>query len=90
MDEGMAVDEETPKKAKAAKARRGQQKMALDGVVPQRVKPPKMKRGQRSTKQQRRKLKNVERALAVAARTSTKLSKGGSKEARKKAAKGLY
>ena len=35
-------------------------------------------------------MKGKERALAVAERTSTKLSKGGKKQARKKSAKGLY
>ena len=55
------------------------------------VRPQKIhKRGQRTGKQQKRKMKGRERALAVAERTSTKLSKGGKKQARKKSAKGLY
>ena len=55
------------------------------------IKPQKLhKRGQRTGKQQRRKTKGKERALAVAERTSTKLSKGGRRAAKKKAAKGLY
>lgn len=53
-------------------------------------KPQKLKRGQRTTKQKKKKMKAQERALAVAARTTTKLKKGGTKEARKKSAKSLY
>lgn len=66
--------------------------MAVDGEArPVKMRPQKMhKRGQRTGKQQKRKAKGRERALAVAERKSTKLSKGGNKAQRKKAAKGLY
>lgn len=66
--------------------------MALDTdeARPVKVRPQKMKRGQRTGKQQKRKMKNKERALAVSERTSTKLVKGGKKAERKKVAKKLY
>lgn len=66
--------------------------MAVDGQARAvKMRPQKMhKRGQRTGKQQKRKMKNRERALAVAERKSTKLSKGGKKAQRKKAAKVLY
>ena len=66
--------------------------MAVDGEArPVKLRPQKLhKRGQRTGKQQKRKMKNRERALAVAERKSTKLSKGGKREQRKKAAKVLY
>ncbi len=66
--------------------------MAVDGEArPVKLRPQKLhKRGQRTGKQQKRKMKNRERALAVAERKSTKLSKGGKKEQRKNAAKVLY
>ena len=48
------------------------------------------KRGQRTTKQKKKKMKNVERARAVAERMQTKVKKSGVKLAKKKSSKTLW
>lgn len=55
-----------------------------------RAKQPQAKRGSRSSKQKERKRKSLEKAMAVADRVETKVSREGPKAAAKKGLKKLW